>query len=255
MVFGDTSEEYEDFGKSAPFYLFPTMKKIFTLILLSMIAFNAIHAEITWNFSDDGTLTIAGTDMPYYFYPDYAPWYSQREKIKKVVIKNGVTNIGAYAFYECSGLTSIAIPNSVTDIGYNTFYSCSSLTSITIPNSVTSIGGSAFYGCSNLTSITIPNSVTSIGINAFNGTKWYENQPDGLVYAGLVLYKYKGTMPTNTKIVVKEGTKRIEDSAFSGCSDLISVTIPNSVTSIGSSAFYNCSALTSISIPKFRNEN
>ena len=225
MVFGDTSEEYEDFGKSAPFYLFPTMKKIFTLILLSMIAFNAIHAEITWNFSDDGTLTIAGTDMPYYFYPDYAPWYSQREKIKKVVIKNGVTNIGAYAFYECSGLTSIAIPNSVTDIGYNTFYSCSSLTSITIPNSV-----------------------TSIGINAFNGTKWYENQPDGLVYAGLVLYKYKGTMPTNTKIVVKEGTKRIEDSAFSGCSDLISVTIGNSVKSIGSSVFYNCYNLQSITI-------
>ena len=67
-------------------HLFPTMKKIFTLILLSMITFNAIHAEITWNLSDDGTLTISGTDMPYF--DNFSPWYTQREKIKNVVIKN-----------------------------------------------------------------------------------------------------------------------------------------------------------------------
>ena len=57
-------------------HLFPTMKKIFTLILLSMITFNAIHAEITWNLSDDGTLTISGTDMPYF--DNFSPWYTQR---------------------------------------------------------------------------------------------------------------------------------------------------------------------------------
>ena len=200
-----------------------------------MIAFNAIHAEITWSLSSNGTLTISGTgDM------EDTPWSYQRNNIQKVVINNGVTNIGNYAFSECTKLNSIIIPNSVTYIGDRAFNGCSSLTSVNIPNSVTSIGGYAFNGCSSLTSITIPNSVTSIGLNAFNHTKWYDNQPDGLVYAGLLLYKYKGTMATNTKIEIKDGIIEIGDFAFNGCTGLTSITIPNSVTSIGECAFDGC---------------
>ena len=138
---------------------------------------------------------------------------------------------------------------SVTSIGEGAFYNCSGLTSVTIGNSVTSIGYSAFERCSGLTSVTIPNSVTSIGGYAFEGTAWYNNQPDGVVYAGKVLYKYKGEMPSSTSIKIKDGTIRILGSAFWNCSDLTSVTIPNSVTSIGNSAFYGCSGLTSITIP------
>ena len=96
------------------------------------------------------------------------PWHYQLEEIKKVVIEDGVTNIGSYSFYGCSELTSVTIPNSVTKIGYNAFQYCSALTSVTIPNSVTSIENFAFNGCSGLTSVTIPNSVTSIGIEAFS---------------------------------------------------------------------------------------
>ena len=138
---------------------------------------------------------------------------------------------------------------SVTRIGYHAFYGCTYLPSITIPNSVTSIGNYAFDGCTRLTSITIPNSVTSIGSYAFRGTAWYDNQPEGLVYAGKIAYEYKGTMPGNTSITIKEGTLSINSSAFSGCVGLSSVFIPESVTSIGSYAFYNCTSLTSITIP------
>ena len=169
--------------------------------------------------------------------------------LTSITIPNSVTSIGRGAFSGCSGLTSITIPNSVTSIGYQAFYNCKALTSITIPNSVTSIGSGAFSGCSGLTSITIPNSVTSIGYEVFHGTKWYDNQPDGLIYEGKVLYAYKGTMPSNTKIDIKEGTTRIAGGAFSDCSGLTSITIPNSVTSIGTYAFYKCSYLTSITIP------
>ena len=202
--------------------------------------------------------------------------------LTSVTIPNSVTSISDHAFLNCSGLTSIKvesgnqkydsrnncnaiietssntllfgckntnIPNTVTSIGSSAFNSCSGLTSVTIPNSVTSIGSSAFYGCSGLTSIIIPNSVTSIESGAFDGTAWYNNQPDGLVYAGKVAYEYKGVMPDNTRITLKEGTTGIAGSAFSYYSRLTSITIPNSVTSIGSYAFYRCSGLTSVTIP------
>ena len=167
--------------------------------------------------------------------------------LTSVTIGNSVTSIGDRAFRYCTSLKSVTIPNSVTSIGYNAFYNCKSLKSITIPNSVTSIGGLAFEYCTSLTSITIPDSVTSIGSLAFNGTAWYENQPDGLVYAGKVAYKYKGTCPET--IAIKDGTKGIAGGAFYNCKSLKSITIPNSVTSIGDRAFYDCYNLTSITIP------
>ena len=198
--------------------------------------------------------------------------YLNGELITELVIPDGVTEIKGYAFYGCTGLTSIEIPSSVTSIGKEAFHYCTGLTSIEIPNSVTSIGENAFCNCSGLTSITIPNSVTSIGYYAFqycygltnieiadsvtyigagifDGTAWYDNQPDGVLYIGKVLYKYKGEMPENTSITIKDGTQSIAPEAFLFCTGLTNVVIPNSVTSIGGSAFYGCNGLTSIEIP------
>ena len=172
--------------------------------------------------------------------------FSDCTSLTSVTIPNSVTSIGNMAFHNCSGMTSVIISNSVTSIGSGAFSDCTSLTSVTIPNSVTSIGDTAFYGCSSLTSVTIPNSVNSIGASAFQGTAWYNNQPDGLVYAGKVAYYYKGKMPVNTAITLESGTLGIAKYAFSGCSGLTSVTIPNSVISVGLSPFENCSELTSV---------
>ena len=192
--------------------------------------------------------------------------------LTSVTIPASVTSIGEEAFYHCSGLTSVTIPESITKIGYNAFSGCSSLTSITIPGSmpsisdkafcyckglttvtisegVTRIGDFVFAGCSSLTDIIIPESVTSIGEQAFNGTTWYNNQPEGMVYAGKVAYKYKGTMPEETQITIEDGTIGIADKAFRNCTKLTSISIPESVTSIGASAFENCSSLTKVIVP------
>ena len=169
--------------------------------------------------------------------------------LTSVTIPNSVTTIGYDAFSGCTGLTSVTIPNSVTTIGGSAFRDCTGLTSVTIPNSVTSIGESAFYGCTALTSVTIPNSVTSIGRFAFEGTPWYNNQPDGVVYIGKMAYKFKGEMASGTAINIKEGTVSICPSAFEGCTALTSVTIPKSVTTIGYDTFRGCTGLTSVTIP------
>ena len=117
----------------------------------------------TWSLSG-GTLTISGSGpMDNYALDNYdslAPWDNQRKSITSVVIDNGITSIGDYAFRECDSLTSANIPDSVISIGFSAFTNCSNLTSITIPDSVSSIGNNSLTGRRRLTNITIAYSVT-----------------------------------------------------------------------------------------------
>jgi len=211
------------------------MKKYLSLFIAAML-FSAASAfaqggttgSLTWNITN-GTLTISGEgDMPNYEYPGNAPWYNALFFLESVVMENGITSIGSFAFTApgCSGnSTSFSIPNSVTSIGEHAFYNCCNLKAITIPESVKSIGAQAFAWCQNLTSITIPNSVTSIGESAFR----YCNGLNSVTILGNI--------------------SSIEDELFYGCISLTSITIPNGVTSIGEYAFYLCLSLTSITIP------
>ena len=150
--------------------------------------------------------------------------------VQKVEIPNTVVELGGYAFGNAYGVTV-------------------NLKEIVIPDSVTIIGDYAFENCTNLSSITIPNTIASVGYYAFYNTAWYDKQTDGLLYIGKVLYKYKGKMPENTNIQIKEGTTSITDSAFENCTNLSSITIPEGVTSIGDAAFADCTNLSSITIP------
>ena len=162
-------------------------------------------------------------------------------------IPNSVTNIGKYAFWGCSSLTSIIIPNSVTSIGDNAFSYCDDLTSIIIPNSVTSIGNSTFYWCPSLTSVDIGNSLTSIGIATFSccGSLTSITIPNSVTSIGHLAFYYCDDL---TSIIIPNSVMSIGDSAFYCCRSLTSVDIGNSVTIIGERAFCACSDLDTISI-------
>ena len=164
----------------------------------------------------------------------------ENTEITKLVIPDGVTSIGDYAFEYCSGLTSVTIPNSVTSIGDYAFEYCSGLTSVTIHNSVTSIGDGAFIGCSGLEKVIVPN----IDIKNWCSIE-FGHSGNPLQYAH---HLYSDENTEITELVIPDGVTSIGSSAFYKCSGLTSVTIPNSVTNIGSYAFCGCSGLTSVNI-------
>ncbi len=147
-----------------------------------------------------------------------------KNKIKSVVIENGVTEIWNFAFSR-SSVSEVSIPDSVKRIGSNAFYGCESLTSIKLPKGLKTIDSAAFSRCRRLTSIAIPDSVKKIGDSSFN--ECYSlidvKMPSSLTYIG--------------------------DWAFGSCAKLESITIPGKVTEIGYAAFRGCRSFTSIKIP------
>ena len=127
-----------------------------------------IEDNLTWKLYEDGTLNISGKGaMKDYIYGNNKSPARLNLSVTSIVIEEGVTSIGDYAFENCDNLTSITIPGNVESIGEDAFYNCDNLTDVTLQDGVKSIGRSAFIWCNNLTNIVLPNSVTSIGYFAF----------------------------------------------------------------------------------------
>lgn len=153
-----------------------------------------------------------------------------------------------YLYNEYNEVTNLTIPTGVTHVSSYAFHDCEGLTNVTISSHVTSIGEEAFKGCANLANVSIAESVTSVGEEAFTDTPFFNNL-SGLVYLGSVAYKYVGTMPDNTEIVVNDGTVTIGPSAFSFCTNLKNITLPESLVTIEERAFQCCTGLTTVTIP------
>lgn len=209
--------------------------------------------------------------------------FNSRTSITSITLPSGVTSIGKLAFFNCSNLAAISLPSSLTSIGLAAFNKCSSLKSITIPKNVTSVGAQAFVGtsisipilineektlcyvpttyksyeipktvttinsgafvnCSLITSITISENVTNIGPCTFTGT----NIPTPILINNRSILCYVPS--TYTSYTVPATVVEI-NGAFTDCSSLTSVIIPNGVTSIGNSSFFGCINLTAIDLP------
>ena len=235
------------------------------------IASGECGASATWTLDSEGTLTIGGTgDMADYNW-NSAPWYSQAENIKAIVIEDGITGIGARAFMNLSNAASVSIGSGVTSIGYEAFYNDIALTSVTIPDNVKSMNSEAFeycrelttvtfsgqstiteipYGCfaycNKLSSVNIPDSVTTIGGYAFSDCNFTElTVPSNITTIGESAYRNCDGL---TSVTMSEGVTTVLAYAFAYCDNLATVDFPNTLTEIGYQAFYS-SGLTSVVLP------
>ena len=221
------------------------------------------EADVTWVLTgelDSCTLTISGTGaMADYPNAGSAPWYGYKSNITSIIINEGVTTIGNYAFYGYSNayLTSITIPASVQTIGNHTLRQCTKLQSVTFaPNSqLTTIGSSAFYQCSSLQSITFaPNSqLTTIGSNAFQNCSslLLITIPASVTSINPAAFA-NCTSLQSLDIADGSQLETIQNSAFDHCGGLTSISFAKclKMTSVGNNTFQYCSNLVSVTLPE-----
>ena len=221
----------------------------FTSFTAGVESANICGDNLTWSI-DNGVLTISGTGDMYNYSCSYvAPWYHEKDNITSIVIEDGVTSIGSYAFILLENVTSVSIPETVTSIGTCGFYGCSSVTSIEIPTGVTSIPFYGFAECTSLETVDL-NNVTSLGYGAFNGCESLVNidlsnitSMEGAEFGGCTSLKEANLISLETCTEYSSGTLW---HTFFGCTSLESVILPTVVDYINYGAFAYCENITDI---------
>lgn len=212
--------------------------------------------NIYWSFNTDGVLTLTGTGTTYdYDYltssttATFAPWYNFSNEIKQVIIDEKITSLGTGLFYSCRGIHSIDLPEQLTSIGNGCFTSCYTLKNITIPNSVMEIGENAFYLCLGLQQVTLPTGITELKDGTFTNCQSLDN----VIIPGNVKTITGSVFSDNLSlktIKIENGLQEISGwDAFSFCTSLESIVLPESLTTFGYCMFYGCTNLTSVNIP------
>ena len=245
------------------------MKKIFTLCLSMMllvgmsvqatpIASGSCGTNLTWSL-ENGTLTISGTGEMYDYnaMSNRAPWYNKRSQINAIVINEGLTTIGSYAFEWCGEVRTVTLPQTLTTIHRVAFAQCQKLQAITFPSNLQYIADWVLQDCEGLTTLTIPASVSYVGPQL---TDECINLQTIVVEAGNTVYDSRNNCnaiietATNTIInacrttVIPQSVTKIGSFAFANQHLMTSVTIPNSIVSIADHAFI-CAGLTAINLP------
>ena len=233
------------------------MKKLLTLVLaLLCLAGQRVYADssgvcgenLTWNLTD-GVLTISGAGaMTDWSETAPSPWKESRDEISALVVEDGVTSIGTYAFDSLACLTSVSLPEGVESINDFGFRRCSLLGEITLPASLIFIGESVFQGCESLRDVVIPEKVRSLGRSAFGDCKSLEKiiLSDSLETMDYSTFKYCTSLRS---VVIPKKVTMIERRLFDGCTALEEVTLPVGLTKIHYQAFQNCNSLKSVIIP------
>lgn len=199
--------------------------------------------NLTWEYNAEKyELTISGTGDMFNYADADVPW----GEIKTLIIEEGVTSIGDYAF-DWSSVENVTLPESLERIGTAAFDMCIFLEDIVIPEGVKTIGEGAFGRCDILKSVTLPESLLIIEDSAFAGAYALETItiPGNVERIGDSAFNSTGL----TSVTIKNGVKIIDDAAFSGCRALESIIVPNTVEHIGTYAFYDCNALAEITLP------
>lgn len=177
--------------------------------------------KLNWTLDSNGVLTISGSGSMMNYDSTEVPWAENRDKIKYLIVKEGVGGLGNRAFADCTQLAYVSLPDSLMGMGYVTFSGCTSLTQIEIPKNVRSIGAHDFNG-SGLTSVVIPDNITSIESGAFY---FCENL---------------------TTVDIAEGLEYIEYNVFQNSKNLTGINIPSTVKRIGRYSFDECESLQGI---------
>ena len=203
---------------------------------------------VTWEFKD-GTLTISGEGYMEGLTSSRLPeWHYLKEEITKVVVEEGILNIGANAFQDCVNLTQVQLPSTLKYMAENCFRGCKSLEEITIPSKVTALGYSVFEDCESLKSITLPNSVKDAEGDTFKNCISLETVTLSTKLERVTFGMFEGCERLK-EIVLPKSVTRINSSAFRFCYSLTKVEIKGKVTFVDSWAFSDCRALEKLEFP------